>query len=452
MIIDSEFSHYANLEKQLEEELTVEVTEVTSIDRALSFIQILPDLDFILLNINNFEAKEFVKLENFLIDENIDVALLVIGAAIPDRQKTTLLKFNIESMNFLDLVKDIFIKNDIERKKKSAQLFTPVEIGYILEHRETPFPVDFFLRIKRSEDEFQFIKRLHANELFDDEEIEKFKKHNVTQLFIQKNDYKTFLDFSLKINLNKKPASKMNSAFNYHLTREVLSLMGVDEELEKTVSTNIKEMEANLASNEALANYLNLIKKSPDSFAYAHSSLVALILNKVVGKFDWDSKMIREKICYAAFFHDLTLVDDKLTRVHSEEDLYKEATVEYEFLSQSKLRDKVFKDFEVEQILQHALNAAIIIEKIPSIPSGVGQIVREHHGSKNGIGFNNSQSISLQPLSMLFMVVEDFVHEMMKLEKITKADLQKIVKNLSLIYLKSNYKKAVEALYLIVDA
>lgn len=451
MIIDTEFSHYSNLEKQLENELTVEVTEVPTIERALSFIPILPELDFILFNANSFDSKNFVKLEKHLIDEKLEIPLLILGQVIPERSQSQILKFNIDSMNFLDLIKDLFIKNDISKKQKAVSLFTPVELSYVLEHVTTPFPVDFYLRIKRSEDEYQYIKRLHAGEIFDQSEIEKFHKHQIAQIYIQKNDYQKFLDFSLKLNMSKSTSNKVTSAFNYHLTREVLSLVGVDEEVEKNVANNIKEMEANLIQNESLANYLNLLKKSPNSFAYAHSNLIALILNKVVGKFEWDSKMIREKICYAAFFHDLTLIDDKLSRVHSEEELFQEKAVEYEFLSQSKLKDKIFKDFEIEQVLHHALNAALIVEKIPSIPSGVAQIVREHHGSKNGIGFNNSQSISLQPLSMLFMVTEDFVHEMMKLDSINKDALRRIVKNLSLVYLKSNYKKAVEALHLIVE-
>ena len=157
MIIDSEFSHYSNLERQLEDELTVEITKNSTIERALSFIPILPELDFILFNSNHFDSASFTKIEKHLIEEKLEIPLLVIGKAAPIRSQSHVLKFNIDSIEFLDLAKDLFIKNDIAKKKRSSSLFSPVELSYLLENRSTPFPVNFYLRIKLSEDEYRLI-------------------------------------------------------------------------------------------------------------------------------------------------------------------------------------------------------------------------------------------------------------------------------------------------------
>ncbi len=77
---------------------------------------------------------------------------------------------------------------------------------------------------------------------------------------------------------------------------------------------------------------------------------------------------------------------------------------------------------------------------------GVFQVVKEHHGAKNGIGFNDSQSISLQSLSMFYLIVEDFVDAVLKVETPAQEDIQKICMELQKKYTKGIYKKAADAL------
>ncbi|MDO9182374.1 MAG: response regulator [Bacteriovorax sp.] len=450
LIIDESFTKYEDLRVQLEEQLTIEITTATDAVQAISLLNILPELDFILIDASLPNGLErLTKIEDFLIEEKLETTIFVLGRNPGKRSQTIVITYDLNSTVFLDAIKEQFLKNDAQKKLKDIPLFVPVDFQFLLEHKDIRFPVDFYLRIKISSEDCQYLKRLHANDLFSVEEIDKFKKHNVSNLYVLKNDFNKFLAISLKLTIESKNLESknvLNKSFDYHLTKEMINLAGVDQETQNLVQTNISHMESAITKNDSLMNYFKLTKQNQNSFSYAHSMLSAMILTKVVSQFEWNSKLIKEKICYVAFFHDISILDDKLTKIHSDDELYEDVRVEYEFQNDSKLSDKKYKSFEIEQVEYHALNSALILEQIPGVPSGVFQIVKEHHGAKNGVGFKDQQSISLQPLSMLFIVVEDFVVKFLGIENPSKEDIKKILKDLELKYNKSNYKKAVEAL------
>lgn len=452
IIIDKVFDSYQDLKTKLEEISTIEISKISDISKAQALISILPELDCIVTSAAGIGENNITMLENYLVEENLSTPVFILGNADVQRKETKLISANASSEELFSLIKDQFLKNNSKKLKENIPLFIPIDFQYVLLRKSHSFPVDFYIRIKRGEEEYQYLKRLHAGDKFSQEELDRFAKHQITSLYVQRNDYMIYLKDSIQKNhtetISKVDELQVKNAFDYYLSRELLALTGVDEETEKQVKENIHQMEKAINENASLIHYLNHLKKDPNGFAFVHSMLIALILNKVVGKFEWESQMIREKICYAAFFHDIALLDDKLSRIHSEEELSQLDALEKN-LNSSKITDNSPSN-AVEMVNHHALNSAFILEKLESVPSGVSQIVKEHHGAKNGIGFNTAQSISLQPISMLFMVVEDFVLALLKLEKPTKEATAAIIHDLQIKYVKSNYKKAVEALALIM--
>lgn len=231
--------------------------------------------------------------------------------------------------------------------------------------------------------------------------------------------------------------------YNFLVTAESLTMFGITEENVSIAKQNIESMEKELEKEGALSHFIKFLKDNPSSFIYVHSYLLSLFLSKMVLSFDWDSRSIREKICYVAFFHDITLLDDELAKVNSDEELYREHTVEYDFSSQSKIKSTVLSPEQIEKIKNHASEASLLIEKFPSIPMGVSQIIKEHHGSKSGIGFNDTQSATLQPLAIIFMVTEDFILQFLALKTPSKDEVVKIISQLKDKYNKGSYRKAV---------
>ncbi|MEQ1666309.1 MAG: hypothetical protein ABL927_13140, partial [Bdellovibrionales bacterium] len=157
-------------------------------------------------------------------------------------------------------------------------------------------------------------------------------------------------------------------------------------------------MKSSLQEKDSLAKFLKTLQSNQLSYAYAHSYLCSLILHKVVGSFDWNSQQVRDTLTHVAYFHDISLKESALMEINSTKDL-----------DVNKLNDA-----DKKTVLNHALQSSIILERFPNIPSNVVTIIKEHHGSKTGVGFPDDLSISLTAISMMFIVVEHFVNEFLK--------------------------------------
>jgi HD-GYP domain-containing protein (c-di-GMP phosphodiesterase class II) len=300
--------------------------------------------------------------------------------------------------------------------------------------------VDFYLRIKQNAEDFQFVKKLLKNELFSQEDIEKFKKFRLEFLYVTKEQYSDFLKFAVNLafssNVNNEKVNLKDLDYSYHLAAKSLFLMGITEENINLVKQNIEIMDKAISKEGALAEYFKLINSNQMSYNYAHSYLISIFMSKVAQAFTWDSKSIREKIIYIAYFHDISLPNEHLAKIHSQDDI----------LSINKSKAEGLSDREIEKINYHAINSSLILDQFPEVPIGVSQIVKEHHGEKNGIGFNENMNITLQPLSILFVVVEDFVSKFLDMKNPSIDDIKSMLQKLKTKYNQGNYKKSVEAI------
>jgi response regulator RpfG family c-di-GMP phosphodiesterase len=79
-------------------------------------------------------------------------------------------------------------------------------------------------------------------------------------------------------------------------------------------------------------------------------------------------------------------------------------------------------------INNHAMLAANIVGAFEFVPEEVSSIIREHHGATNGIGFPSNLNISISPISQMFIVVEDFVDQFLKIKSVpSEADINRIL-------------------------
>ncbi len=437
----------SEITKKLSAELDLEFNVIFDPDKAKTLVGILPDLDFIICFSTKENEVAIKMFEKHLIDVEDKHILFIIGEYFSARKNTKVFTLDTDVEKIVRMAEEISVKNDINKSSAKLSSFVPVRFDFILSFKKVPFPVDFYLRIKISEDEFQYIKRLFKNDIFKEEELQKLISFNLKEIYILKNEYLTFIDFSMKLTSKiNNNLSLSNLDYSYHLSRDSFILLGITDENVEYTKKYIGKMEESIAKDGALLDYFKFLIGNPLSFAYSHSYLISIFLSKIVLKFDWDSKAIREKICYIAFFHDISLESDQLIKVHSDEELNIVVPVEYQFTHDSKIKDSKLSKEDRELVLNHASQSSFVLDKFPSLPIGVVQVIKEHHGSKSGVGFNESQSISLQPLAMLFIVVEDFVIQFLNIERPKLTDIENIFIKLKNKYNKGSYKKAVEYL------
>jgi hypothetical protein len=145
---------------------------------------------------------------------------------------------------------------------------------------------------------------------------------------------------------------------------------------------------------------------------------------------EWGSKDQQVKISFVAFFHDIALQDEKLLLLHSDKDI----------------ETAQLTDSEQKKVKEHAVRAAHFLAKYySSLPLGVDIIVKQHHGSRNGIGFNLSQNIS--PLAIVFIVAEEWALWAIKYENdVEMLDRKRVITYLRHKYNLPAFKKALSSL------
>jgi HD-GYP domain-containing protein (c-di-GMP phosphodiesterase class II) len=317
--------------------------------------------------------------------------------------------------------------------------FLPVDAKYLMRLNLSSINADLYLRVKRIDDDYQFFKRYFANDQFTQEEIAKYIKSGVDNFYIEKNHYKKFLDAITELSLLRikevkklTPSRKINESLNlFHLSVDRLHNIGIDELTIGMTQENIKSMDELLNQDSALLDFVKTLNQDKLSYSYAHVYLQSLLLHKLTDQYDWGSRLIKQRFTLAAFFHDIAIKEHHLVECNNKKQ-YDEGN---------------YTRAEKEIILNHALNSSIIIDKFPNIMAGVSDIIREHHGAKNGIGFPETLSLTLAPMSIIFMVTEAFVDRyLINMNQINREKLEEIFFELEEIFDKSSYANALRAL------
>jgi len=318
-----------------------------------------------------------------------------------------------------------FMENRIQTE------YVPVSLNYFKVISSYTLECDVYIRVRKNDHESHYVKRLHAGDFFLQSDINKYKEMGLKDFYIPKDQFTRFVNFVTEKLTGDIANSKLEMQSNaYEITLDRLHSLGIDELTVELVNESIRAMEHSMKNMNGLTQFLHTMRANQLSYSYAHSYLICLILHKIVDQFEWDSVKMKERMTYLAYFHDISLENPELMKINSEK----------------KLESQALSREEKKVILNHALESANIIDRFPKIPLGVGTILKEHHGSKSGIGFPETLSISISPLSMMFMVVESFVDEFLEIHEPRQEDLLGILQRLSVRYDKVIYQQTVQAL------
>lgn len=438
LLIESDESLRTILKLNIMKNIGGDVIEKDSASSAISLLQILPDVDLIICREQIGSEKSGLMVSQFLAKENYSTPLLVIGNKISDYKHLITIDSNQSWKNIISATGKILGVDVVFDENKVISVYVPVGVHYFLNITSFNLGCDIYIRVKKSENEFQYIKRLHSGDHFTREDIEKYQESGLKDFYISKDHFSGFVNFvtSKLTEKLKDPAISGEKLIRleaeaYEVTLDRIHSLGIDDYTIELVEESVKSMENSLKDNNALLNFLQSLRANKLSYAYAHSFLSSLILHKIVNYFDWESTQVKEKLTYVAYFHDISLHNSNLMKINNPTDL----------------KDGNLSEEEKKIILNHARESANIIERFPQIPNGIGTILMEHHGSKSGIGFPETLSISIAPLSMMFVVVEHFVDEFLKIQGTPKnEDFEKIFMRFHRVYNKVTYQQTLQAL------
>lgn len=332
-------------------------------------------------------------LTSSLQEQEIDIPVLVIGEGVfPKKGASGPIK---GSLNLKSVIKG------------AAQALGITAIDMANKEVEEYFPLSarYFEWISHPCCTVYGKSSIHFNEIFEtNKPIERKKftelcRESAGIFYVKKLDRLKIVDqitAELMAGLDEKdlnPDEQVQAAENnlQLLSQKLLSL-GITEETIMLAQKGIKGMITNSKKYPKLGPLLRRMLANESGYLYRHTQIVTYISLHIVRNIDWGTPEQEEKIAFISFFHDIALENEEQAKIKSKEEL---RTAQFD----TKTRDLVEK---------HAQLAAEIVHKYPHAPMGADQIIRQHHGVLNGLGFSDHFGANLSPMALVFLIAEEY--------------------------------------------
>ncbi len=389
------------LSVNLKSYLGVDLILQDSATDTLGLLAILPNIDLIITK-DRIGTEETAKiLENYINESQLETTLIVLGKIKNPGPHTICLDDPKDWEKVVHFSAKVLGLNESEIHKKINPDFIPVSVKYFL-NLETCC-CDVFIRIRKSPTEFQFIKRIHAGDVYSKESIFRYIDQGLENFYIPKEDQKRFTIF-----LSNKLVEKMDGPTkdlgekillmgeSYDIAIKEISKLGFTSETIQLTDSIVANMVKNFSHGDEMALLLHRVINSKTGMLFQRCHMTSVVANECLKNLKIQDPDAYVKIAFASFFHDILFVDkEELSKINTVADLEKTNLTELEW-------DLVFN---------HAKETATLIQKHPEAPKGVDEIIRHHHGSSNGTGFSTNID-QLPDLSQIFIIAHQFVLEL----------------------------------------
>lgn len=262
-------------------------------------------------------------------------------------------------------------------------------------------PCDIYVRINTS----KYIKFFRSKDAFALEKLTQFQNRQLNYLYISRRDVSAFYDFILnELSQKLKKAqdeSDVSSELELFLSsniqdtvNDLCARIGFNLEVEKLAKKSI-QMALNMVSkNPNLEEVVKSITKG-ESYITSHSLFLCFVSSWLAKTLEWDSEQTILKLTFSSMLHDVTINNESLAKIRSEEELEK--------------KKDLFTSDEVRLWRSHAGDASQVCTLFSEIPRGVDAIISQHHDQFDGFTFPESSKNSMQPLAILFIIAHDIV-------------------------------------------
>jgi len=212
------------------------------------------------------------------------------------------------------------------------------------------------------------------------------------------------------------------------LSKKLLAI-GVTEETISLAKKNMEDIRRNCRGNPKLSKLLDRLLSNKAGYLFKHTQILTYVGLHIVRNVDWGNPDQEEKISFISFFHDIALEKDDHAMIKSNAEL-KKANLTPE---------------EKQLVERHAMMSAELVSKFPHAPMGSDQIIRQHHGNLNGIGFSEHFGNNVSPISVVFIVAEEFTRIIMN-QGAGKLKRDEMIKELKAEFPTSRFQKVIQIL------
>ena len=308
-----------------------------------------------------------------------------------------------------------------------------------------PIPLIYFKIIKSptcdvySRDEIdsnQFKVLIKKSAPIESAMINELIQNNVSDLFVDKLERLEFVNYltsEIMALLTKTEISVDEEITATDKSMELLSkkllTIGVNEETIKLAHKNMETVRRNVKSHNKLSKLLERLLSNKTSYLFKHTQILTYVSLHIIKNIDWGSPEQEDKVSFISFFHDIVLESDEQARIKS--------TME--------LKTSGLDQAQKQLVERHAQLAAEFVAQFPHAPMGSDQIIRQHHGTLNGIGFSEHYGNNVSPIAIVFIVAEEFTRIILKRET-GPFDRTEMLRELKEEFPTSRFQKVIELL------
>tara|TARA_R110000868_G_scaffold136049_10_gene348833 strand:+ start:1425 stop:2780 length:1356 start_codon:yes stop_codon:yes gene_type:complete len=364
-----------------------------------ALLSILPDIDAIICKSKIGAEPSAQIILDYLRESLQEVVLIVVGEAPPHQEGELV---NVKDPQDWESIVKVCAKilgvtpESVEKKPRPE--YVPINLAnfYLIDRT----PCEIYIRIKKSADDFQFVKRFHGGDTFNKQVIKRYEDQGLKHFHVHRDFLKNFTNFvsdHLVLKLDQTDIdspdmiTNLADTFDY-ASKEILKFGFTSATLQLT-ETVIGKMVQIVEKSPEMSGLLHRIINSKSSYLYQHSHMTSVIASQCLKELGIGKKDAYNKLAYAAFFQNISLVEH--------EDYAKISS--YEELEAASLSEA-----DWDMVFNHALEASLLITKNPDAPLGVDEIIKSHHGAPNGKGYTKTNLDSLPGLTRIFVLAADF--------------------------------------------
>ncbi len=430
ILVESDSNWRKLLAQNLELYTGSEIILKSNADEVTEFLKDNEDVGLIISENMVGEEYTILKIYYYINSNKYNIPIILLGENPKIAGEVTMMEKEDWKLIVKEAAKLLTITAE-SMSEMQVPKYYPISIRSLLEMKS--LPVTIF-----EVNDGNYSTLIKANQEIHKGKLQSMMTNGVSHLFINHKVRLKFANaFSAHIstilesmNLDKdERVAITGTAFDSAAT--ILQEVGMSDEAAIASRETINSMLEICRQSHSLNDLIDILQRDNDSYLYRHSLMISIISHHVISHMEWGNEDQKNKICFAAFFHDITISDDELCTIHSKEEL----------------DNSCLDDDTKERVKNHALKAYELLEKYPHVPIGAEDIILKHHGAMGGIGFPAPESFDsrISRLAIAFRVVEDYAHQILCC-KGDKVNVEPILQNLKERYNKGQYRKVFEAL------
>jgi response regulator RpfG family c-di-GMP phosphodiesterase len=392
LIFESDEKFYEIYELNLRTYLGCDVDLVDNPEQALDILK-HKTYDVVICR-TKFLGENMAKLVlDYLKDNSIATHTIALGSSNDDfsQYPCTRLANGIKLQDIVRACADALNVTALMMAKLKVDDYFPIPINYFTHIQDSI--VDVFE--KYGEHYNVMIPQFTA---FNIAEIEKAKLNGQTQWYVKKENRLKMVNYitsSLISNIDFHTLEEDDQMGAQEVAQKLVSIklrdFGVTEDTIRLGKMAIRSMAKSTIKTKKIGDMMKKLISNKASYLFKHIQLATFFGFNILQNIDWGNKEQMEKLAFTAFFHDICIETDKQAMIHTN----------------GELKAASFSAEENELVNKHAQCAAGLVNQMSNAPMGVDQIIRQHHGTLNGIGYSDNYSANISPLALVFMLSEE---------------------------------------------